>query len=285
MARNAAFNRQDPGNKTSRQGSSASEDTDPQRTGSHRPSPDALPPAPGLSPSRASAPNPPGCRGPALSRAGAGLERAGHPVPEPRGGPPEWQIVPHGHSLPNVSSPTPASSPSLTERRKAATRMEIARAAAGLFVKRGLKATRAEDIAQAAGIAPRTFYRYFATKEEAVAPSTRPAPPAGRKQSARPRPTSLCPGLWNTRPSTPSPPAPQSQQPPGIGSAPWSAWPSQAPRSERYGRRSATSRRRHWRKYLPRGRRPPAPTTTLPNALPPPSTSQPQWPPPRYEWP
>ncbi|MEU5594532.1 TetR family transcriptional regulator [Streptomyces sp. NPDC020298] len=48
--------------------------------------------------------------------------------------------------------------------------MEIARAAAGLFVSRGLKATRAEDIAQAAGCAPRTFYRYFATKEEAVAP-------------------------------------------------------------------------------------------------------------------
>ncbi|MEH0470928.1 TetR family transcriptional regulator [Streptomyces sp. B21-097] len=48
--------------------------------------------------------------------------------------------------------------------------MEIARAAAGLFASRGLKATRAEDIAQAAGIAPRTFYRYFATKEEAVAP-------------------------------------------------------------------------------------------------------------------
>lgn len=48
--------------------------------------------------------------------------------------------------------------------------MEIARAAAGLFVKHGLRSTRAEDIAQTAGIAPRTFYRYFATKEEAVAP-------------------------------------------------------------------------------------------------------------------
>ncbi|WNF68078.1 TetR family transcriptional regulator [Streptomyces sp. CGMCC 4.1456] len=48
--------------------------------------------------------------------------------------------------------------------------MEIARAAAVLFVRHGLRATRAEDIAQAAGIAPRTFYRYFATKEEAVAP-------------------------------------------------------------------------------------------------------------------
>lgn len=48
--------------------------------------------------------------------------------------------------------------------------MEIARAAAGLFAGRGLKATRAEDIAQAAGSAPRTFYRYFASTEEAIAP-------------------------------------------------------------------------------------------------------------------
>ncbi|WP_432056893.1 TetR/AcrR family transcriptional regulator [Streptomyces sp. bgisy022] len=48
--------------------------------------------------------------------------------------------------------------------------MTIARAAAGLFVRQGLRATRAEDIAHAAGIAPRTFYRYFATKEEAIAP-------------------------------------------------------------------------------------------------------------------
>ncbi|MFJ9868414.1 TetR/AcrR family transcriptional regulator [Streptomyces sp. NPDC101165] len=67
--------------------------------------------------------------------------------------------------------------------------MEIARAAAALFVRQGLRATRAEDIAQAAGIAPRTFYRYFASKEEAVAPlyaagaqrwtqAVREAPPA-----------------------------------------------------------------------------------------------------------
>ncbi|MFI8303936.1 TetR/AcrR family transcriptional regulator [Streptomyces sp. NPDC085927] len=72
------------------------------------------------------------------------------------------------------SSTTPPFPPvppvSLTARRKAETRMEIARAAAGLFIRQGLKATRAEDIAQAAGIAPRTFYRYFAAKEEAVAP-------------------------------------------------------------------------------------------------------------------
>ncbi|MGC9494848.1 TetR/AcrR family transcriptional regulator [Streptomyces sp. WG7] len=67
--------------------------------------------------------------------------------------------------------PAPGPGPvSLTERRKAETRMEIARAAARLFAGQGLRATRAEDIARAAGVAPRTFYRYFATKEEAVAP-------------------------------------------------------------------------------------------------------------------
>jgi AcrR family transcriptional regulator len=48
--------------------------------------------------------------------------------------------------------------------------MEIARAAAGLFMRHGLRATRAEDIARAAGVAPRTFYRYFSSKEESLAP-------------------------------------------------------------------------------------------------------------------
>ncbi|MET9663053.1 TetR family transcriptional regulator [Streptomyces sp. NPDC006510] len=58
----------------------------------------------------------------------------------------------------------------MTERRKAATRLDIARTAAALFVEHGLRTTRAEDIARAAGVAPRTFYRYFATKEEAITP-------------------------------------------------------------------------------------------------------------------
>ncbi len=64
----------------------------------------------------------------------------------------------------------PAADGSLTERRKAQTRLHIARTAAGLFVRDGLRATRAEDIAHAAGVAPRTFYRYFPTKEEAIGP-------------------------------------------------------------------------------------------------------------------
>ncbi len=60
--------------------------------------------------------------------------------------------------------------PSLTERRKAATQLEIARTAATLFAERGAEDTTAEDIARASGIALRTFYRYFRSKEEAVAP-------------------------------------------------------------------------------------------------------------------
>lgn len=63
-----------------------------------------------------------------------------------------------------------SSAPSLTQRRKAATQLEIARAAARLFADRGADAVTAEEIAQQAGVAVRTFYRYFRTKEDAVAP-------------------------------------------------------------------------------------------------------------------
>ncbi len=73
-------------------------------------------------------------------------------------------------TTPTPPLPPAASAASLTERRKTETRMEIARAAAGLFVRQGLRATRAEDIARAAGVAPRTFYRYFAGKEDAIGP-------------------------------------------------------------------------------------------------------------------
>lgn len=60
--------------------------------------------------------------------------------------------------------------PTLTARRKAATQLELARAAARLFTERGPEATTAEEIAAAGGVALRTFYRYFRTKEDAVAP-------------------------------------------------------------------------------------------------------------------
>lgn len=59
---------------------------------------------------------------------------------------------------------------SLTERRKAQTQLEISRRAAELFSARGASSVTAEEIAAAAGIGLRTFYRYFRTKEESVAP-------------------------------------------------------------------------------------------------------------------
>jgi AcrR family transcriptional regulator len=60
--------------------------------------------------------------------------------------------------------------PALTERRKDATRLDIARAAVGLFTAKGVTGTTAEEIAEAAGISLRTFWRYFPTKESCVLP-------------------------------------------------------------------------------------------------------------------
>ncbi|MET9551173.1 TetR family transcriptional regulator [Streptomyces sp. NPDC006627] len=58
----------------------------------------------------------------------------------------------------------------LTERRKLATQLEIAHAAAELFVARGTDGTTAEAIARRAGVGLRTFYRYFRAKQDAVGP-------------------------------------------------------------------------------------------------------------------
>ncbi|MEV7197766.1 TetR family transcriptional regulator [Streptomyces sp. NPDC093510] len=59
---------------------------------------------------------------------------------------------------------------SLTERRKLATQLEIAHAAAELFTAHGPGGTTAEAIADRAGVALRTFYRYFRSKQDAVGP-------------------------------------------------------------------------------------------------------------------
>ncbi|MGP3961086.1 TetR/AcrR family transcriptional regulator [Nonomuraea sp. 3N208] len=60
--------------------------------------------------------------------------------------------------------------PPLTERRKAATRLEIAREAVRLFTTNGVAGTSAEEIAAAAGISARTLWRYFPSKESCVLP-------------------------------------------------------------------------------------------------------------------
>ena len=61
-----------------------------------------------------------------------------------------------------------ASPPSLRERNKAATRSALAEAAVQLAMRDGLEAVRNEDIAERAGVSPRTFSNYFANKYEAL---------------------------------------------------------------------------------------------------------------------
>jgi AcrR family transcriptional regulator len=60
--------------------------------------------------------------------------------------------------------------PPLSERRKAETRLEIAGEAVRLFAEKGVSATSADEIAAAAGISLRTFWRYFPSKESCVLP-------------------------------------------------------------------------------------------------------------------
>lgn len=58
--------------------------------------------------------------------------------------------------------------PSLRERKKQATREALGAAAMRLALERGFDNVRVEDIAEAAGVSPRTFNNYFSSREEAI---------------------------------------------------------------------------------------------------------------------
>ncbi|MCD5314294.1 TetR/AcrR family transcriptional regulator [Kineosporia babensis] len=58
--------------------------------------------------------------------------------------------------------------PPLRDRRRAQTEQEIGEVALTLFEKQGIDGTTVDEIARLAGVSPRTFFRYFATKERAA---------------------------------------------------------------------------------------------------------------------
>ncbi|MFE7816022.1 TetR family transcriptional regulator [Streptomyces sp. NPDC057433] len=62
--------------------------------------------------------------------------------------------------------PSPAPATGLRERKKRLTRDALVRASLELFAARGYEGTTVDDITAAVHVSQRTFFRYFASKEE-----------------------------------------------------------------------------------------------------------------------
>lgn len=62
----------------------------------------------------------------------------------------------------------PLAGADLRLRRRVRTKTQVQAEALALFVEKGYEQTSVEDIADAAAISPRTFYRYFSSKEDVV---------------------------------------------------------------------------------------------------------------------
>ena len=70
----------------------------------------------------------------------------------------------------HATSPLPPPGNDLRARNLERNRTEVADVAVKLFLERGFDNVTIDDIAAAAGISKRTFFRYFETKEDAVLP-------------------------------------------------------------------------------------------------------------------
>ena len=80
---------------------------------------------------------------------------------------------PGGKSVRTGAKPLPAGAkspdgPGLRQRKLQETRERLTRAAMALFLERGFEATTIDDIATAADVSRRSFFHYFASKEDVV---------------------------------------------------------------------------------------------------------------------
>jgi AcrR family transcriptional regulator len=81
-------------------------------------------------------------------------------------------------TVPRTARPRPAAKPfsravpplpkSLSQRKLEVVREALAAAAEELFLSRGFEHTTVEEIARAAGVSRRTFFRYYETKEDVL---------------------------------------------------------------------------------------------------------------------